>query len=71
MADPNTPTDPTASSDEPASFSPASAKLAVEELFEAIPRTRRGYHVGAFNEALVVIEKLAACDCNRDPRAAV
>lgn len=57
MADP-TPT-PTPQP-EPEAFSPASAKLAAEELFESIPKTRRLDHIGALNEVLYTIERLTA-----------
>lgn len=40
-------------------FSPKSARLAVEELFMAIPKSRRLDHIGAYNEALVVLGSLA------------
>lgn len=53
---------------EPENFSVAGAKLAVEQLFESIPKTRRLDAIGALNEALVTIEALGK---GRDPNKAV
>ena len=54
--------------DEPDTFSPAGAKLAAEQLFEAIPKTRRMDYIGAYNEVLVTIECLAV---GKDPNKSV
>jgi hypothetical protein len=43
----------------PAEFSPASARLAADELFQALPKTKRVEYLGHLNEILVVIEGLA------------
>jgi hypothetical protein len=44
---------------EPESFSVANARQAVDEMFEALPKSRRGQFLGHLNEVLVVLDKLA------------
>ena len=45
---------------EPESFSPNSARMAAEDLLEALPRSKKLQYLGNLNEILVVIERLAA-----------
>ncbi len=46
------------SDEQPASFSPASARLAVDELYQALPKSKRLEFLGHLNEILVVIDRL-------------
>ena len=41
----------------PEPFTVTSALLAVEELYEAIPKSRRAKHIGALNEVMWVLEQ--------------
>lgn len=55
---------------DPESFSPESARLAIEEIFDALPKTRRMDHIGAFNEALVTLSRLSVGrDKNKEVRS--
>lgn len=47
------------SPEEPATFSPASASLALSEMFDALPRTKRGLYLGHLNEIGMVLHNLA------------
>lgn len=40
-------------------FSPNSAREAIDELFQALPKSKRLDHLGAFNEATIVVGQLA------------
>lgn len=46
-------------SEEPTAFSPAGAIRSIEQMFQAIPKSKRLIYIGNLNEALVVIERLS------------